>query len=331
LAFGRNSMNVETAALDTATPTDSIRSCRLSTNRKELKVGDVMSREIVTATTSDTVFAAAKKMSDNNISCIVVTDDEMVIGILTDKDILKGIAGNDRDFHRLLIGQRMSSPVEVVAADDSLIAAGKRMEAKGIKRLPVVDAGALVGIVTQTDITRGLIAVSPLGAVSDIMTVKITVVDVAASAAEAARIMATNGISCLVATHRQEVAGIVTEKDLLRRVVALYKDPEKTQVVDIMSFPIVAIPPSYSVLSAGKKMETMRLHRLVVMDRAREVCGIITQTDIMRSVRHELERIEQSYPSLDAELQNLIGRLMADTERLRELLAATGEIRRENH
>lgn len=289
-------------------------------NRHPLKVSDIMSRQIVTATMDDTIFTAAKRMSENNISCIVVIDDEMVIGILTDKDILKGIAENDKDFHHLRISDRMSSPVETISPEELVTVAGKIMEAKDIKRLPVVEGGLLLGIITQTDVMRGLISISPLGAVSEIMSTQIASVDTGATIAEAARIMASNGISCVVAVHRREVAGIVTEKDLLRRVVALHKDPSTTQVVDIMSFPLVAIPPSYSVLSAGKKMDTMRLHRLVVMDQHKKVCGIITQTDILRAVRAELERLERNHPLLGTQLRNLVACLLQDTERLRDLL-----------
>lgn len=301
----------------TSSTTNAVIPCVFPAAGGTLKVRDIMGREIITASPDDTVLAAAKRMSENNISCVVVTDDEMVIGILTDKDILKGIAGNDTDFHRLRISQRMSSPVEVIAPEESVIVAGKTMEAKGIKRLPVVDGGVLVGIVTQTDVTRGLISISPLGSVSEIMSTQIATVDTGATAAEAARIMASRGISCLVAMHRQEVAGMLTEKDLLRRVVALHKNPATTQVVEIMSFPIVSIPPSYSVLSAGKKMDTMRVHRLVVMDHPRRVCGIVTQTDIMRAVRDELERLEQNHPVLRSELHSLAGRLVENAERLR--------------
>lgn len=313
-------MQVSAEMFETAVTADAILPHRLQANRKRLKVSDIMGREIITASTDDSVLAAAKQMSENNISCVVVTDDEMVIGILTDKDILKGIAADDTDFHRLRIGQRMSSPAVVVPPDELVMVAGRTMESKGIKRLPVVDGGALVGIVTQTDVMRGLISISPLGAVSDIMTTNIATVDSGASITEAAQIMTANGISCLIAMHREEVAGILTEKDLLRRVVALHKDPVTTQVVDIMSFPIVAIPPSYSVLSAGKKMETMRFHRLIVMDRNRKVCGIVTQTDIMRAVRSELERMEQDHVPFNAELQAVIGRLVDDARRLHEFV-----------
>jgi CBS domain-containing protein len=287
--------------------------------RRELRISDTMSREMITASADDTILSAARRMSENNVSCVVVIDDEMVIGIVTDKDILKGIAGHDTEFHRLRVGDRMSTPVEVVSPQTSVVAAGKLMETKGIKRLPVVDGGNLAGIVTQTDITRGLIAISPLRAVSDIMARDIATVDTGATVAEAARIMSARGISCLVAMHRDTVAGIVTEKDVLRRVVALHKDPTQTQVVDIMSFPLVSVAPSYSVLSAGKKMETMHLHRLIIMDDG-QVHGIVTQTDIARAVRAELEQLRQEHETVTTEMGGLVRYVIADLERLQAML-----------
>jgi CBS domain-containing protein len=287
--------------------------------RRELKISDIMSHDTITAAPEDTVLSAVKKMSESNVSCVVVVDDGTVSGIVTDKDILKGIAGKDTEFQRLCVTDRMSTPVEVVCPETSVFAAGKTMEAKGIKRLPVVDGGELVGIVTQTDITRGLISISPLKAVSDIMAIDIATVDTGATVAEAAQIMSSKGISCLVAMHRNTVAGIVTEKDLIRRVVALHKDPMQTQVVDMMSFPLVSVPPSYSVLSAGKKMDTMHLHRLVVMT-DEEVVGIVTQTDIARAVRRELERLQREHETVTGEMADLIQYVMEDLEKLQAFL-----------
>ncbi|MHC4519062.1 MAG: CBS domain-containing protein [Planctomycetota bacterium] len=294
-------------------------------NRRELRISDIMSREMVTSTPEDTVLSVAKKMSENNVSCVVVIEDETVVGIVTDKDILKGIAGRDTEFHRLRVGDRMSTPVEVVSSQASVFVAGKTMETKGIKRLPVVDGGRLAGIVTQTDITRGLISISPLRSVSDVMSKDVATVDTGATVAEAAQIMAAKGISCLITMHRNAVAGIVTEKDVLRRAVALHKDPMQTQVVDVMSFPLVSVGPSYSVLSAGKKMETMHLHRLVVMA-DNEIYGIVTQTDIVRAVRAELEQLQKEHQAVMTEMGGLVRCVMADLERLQAFLCEAPQL-----
>ena len=123
-----------------------------------------------------------------------------------------------------------------------------------------------------------------------------------APVAEAARLMSDRGISCVVAMHRREVAGILTEKDLLKRVVALHKDPARTHVADAMSFPIMIVPSTYSVISATRKMDQMHLHRLVVAD-GNKVCGIVTQTDLMRVIRKELDRLQSQRRRLTALMQ----------------------------
>ena len=295
------------------------------TKPRELNVQDIMSRELITVTTEETIFSAVRKMSENNVSCVMVVEEEMVIGILTDKDVLKGVAGQDREFHRLRVDQRMSSPVEVASPETSVIAAGKLMEAKGIKRLPVVVDGGLVGVVTQTDITRGLISISPLEAISEIMTTDVVTIDTAATIAEAAQVMSDKGISCVIATHHHGVAGILTEKDLLRRVVALHKDPTQVQVVDVMSFPMISVPPNYSVLSAAKKMDMMRLHRLIVMT-DNHIYGIITQTDITKAIRAQLEQLERERQASNAELGSLIQYVVEDLERLQVFLNETSNL-----
>lgn len=291
--------------------------CRV--DRCRLRVRDIMTKEVTTAPSGDTVFSAVTKMSADAFSCVVVVDDGQVTGILTEKDVLKDVAGCSTDLGRLKIAERMSSPVQVIAADRSIIEAGKTMEAKGIKYLPVIEDGQLVGIVTQTDITRGMISLSALRYVADIMTRNVATVDAEAPVSEAARIMSRRNVSCLIAVHRREAAGIMTEKDLFKRVVTLQKDPAQTRVVDVMSFPIVAVPPSYSILSAIRKMETMHLHRLVVME-SKEVCGIVTQTDIMRAIRRSFEAMESRQHALVRRLTDLVQCVIPDQRKLQEFL-----------
>jgi CBS domain-containing protein len=259
-------------------------------------------------------------MSENNVSCLVVVEEENLAGILTDKDMLRGVAIEDTDFRRIHVGEFMTSPVEVAPPQTTVLSAGEIMETKGIKRLPIVDDHTLVGLVTQTDITRGLVSISPLTSVSGIMTNDVATVDTTATVAQAAQAMSAGGISCVVAIHRQTIAGIVTEKDMLRRVVALHKDPATTKIADIMSFPVVTISPAFSVLSAGKKLDQMHLHHVVVTDGNR-VCGIVTQTDIMQAVRAELQRLEQQRRTLASELDSLTRYIMRDVARLRNLVS----------
>jgi CBS domain-containing protein len=185
--------------------------------------------------------------------------------------------------------------------------------------VPVVQEGQLVGIVTETDITRGLISLSPLRYVSDLMTKQVASVEAEVTTDEAARVMSCRNISCLIVMHRQEVRGIVTEKDLLKRIVALHKNPTQTFVVDVMSFPVVTVPSTCSLLSAIKKMETMHLHRLLIAE-GKTVCGIVTQTDIMQAIRRAFEAAEAQRRAWAAELADLVQHITQDTAKVRKFL-----------
>ena len=284
------------------------RGSHTTASSRELMVSDIMSESLVTASGDEPIISAAKKMSDNHVSCVVVVDDGKLAGILTQKDILRVVARAEGNYGRAKTSEKMSCPVGVVLPTLSVIAAGRIMEANRIKRLPVLVDQRVVGIVTQTDITRGLTFLSPLRSVADIMSTDVATVGIDATVAEGARVMSDKDISCIVVMDQKEVAGILTEKDLLDRVVIPRRHPQKTNVSEVMSRPVAWIPPSYSVLGAAQKLDQMHLHRLIVMDRG-QLCGIVTQTDIMRAIRRELERADAkcapATPDLPSDLRDL--------------------------
>lgn len=278
--------------------------CYQAGKHRRLTIQDIMSAQVITAASSDTICSAAIKMSENSVSCVVVLDDGRVTGIITQKDVLRGVAGEDADFQLQNVSGVMSTPVQVTSPRRSVIEAGKIMEAKGVRRLPVVEGHKLVGIVTQTDITRGLISLTSVRYVTDIMSPNVATVDAQTTVAQAARIMSSRSISCVVVLRRNELAGILTEKDVLKRVVALAKNATQNPVAAVMSRPVTSVSPSCSILSASKMMEKMHVHRLVIMD-GKDVCGIATQTDVIRAVRSELEKREQERLGLTAQLDHL--------------------------
>ena len=257
-----------------------------------LNVGDVMSEEVATICPDEIVISAAKIMSDNKISCLVVMDSGNVAGIITETDVLRRLGNKGKDIYRTKLGRIMSSPVETVPPDLSVLEAGKIMGVKHIKRLPILKDEKLVGIVTQTDLVRALTSYGLWRDISEIMSRDISGIQRNASVAEAAEIMTSRKISCIIVMDGNNVAGVLTEKDLLGRVVALQRDPVNTRVEDVMSFPVTSVPPAFSVFSAGKIMEEMNIRRLVVM-KDKRLCGIVTQTDIFKAVRNKLQAEEE--------------------------------------
>ena len=186
-----------------------------------LKAGDIMSRDVAAISPQSTVVSAVRIMSNNKISCLIVTDNGRLSGIVTETDILKKAVAGGNDFRKMIVEQIMSSPVRSIDHDLSVMETSKIMEAENIRRLVVLEQEQPVGIITQTDMVQALASYSISQEVSQIMTSNVAVMNSSASVKEAAELMASKDISCLVAMEKDAVVGIFTERDLLKRVVAM--------------------------------------------------------------------------------------------------------------
>ena len=278
-----------------------------------LSVGDVMNRQVATVSLEEKVASAAKIMSDERISCLVVIDCGNVVGIITETDVLRRVGNKSNDLYRTELSQIMSSPVESASSDLSILQAGKIMGRKHIKRLPIIENGKLVGIVTQTDLVRALTSYGMWRDVSEIMSRNLACVQTDSSVADAAEIMTVRKISCIIVMDGNNVVGILTQKDLLGRVVALQRNPANIRMEEVMSFPVTSVPYNLSVFSASKLMEEMNIRRLVVMNDKR-LCGVVTQTDIFMAVRDKLQDEEEKrIRLLDESKSNILPRYEPNT------------------
>ena len=117
--------------------------------------------------------------------------------------------------------------------------------------------------------------------VEDVMVKDVVTLDENLTVKEAAEVMNKFEIGCLIAVRKGKAMGIVTERDLLKRVVAEAKDSTKTKVKDIMSSPLVVVEPNMDLGEAVKLMFQMKIKKLPVVDGKRLV-GLVTLTDIAR-------------------------------------------------
>jgi CBS domain-containing protein len=119
-----------------------------------LKVEDVMVKEVITADGETTVKEAADIMNRFEIGCLIVTKDGKAVGILTERDLLKRIVSRAKNPLKTKVKAVMSKPLIVVEPDMELEEAAKLMFKLKIKKLPVVESGRLMGLVTLTDLAR---------------------------------------------------------------------------------------------------------------------------------------------------------------------------------
>ena len=115
-------------------------------------VEEFMTTRLVTMSGDDTLTEAAQKMRDSNIGDVIVTRNDDVVGVVTDRDItVRGVA-DMLDPQRSTLNQIISSDVVTVSRYDDAVAAADMMRTYGVRRLPVTDDGRLVGLVSIGDL-----------------------------------------------------------------------------------------------------------------------------------------------------------------------------------
>ncbi|MGA9151739.1 MAG: CBS domain-containing protein [Candidatus Nitrosopolaris sp.] len=120
-------------------------------------VRDIMTRNIVSIEQNETVLEAARLMTENNISSLIVhTDDESTIGILTERDFLSKVCSKDLQASKVKIADIMSKIQMSAQPNTPIEVAVQRMINNKIRRLPVMESGKVVGIITVTDMAKEL-------------------------------------------------------------------------------------------------------------------------------------------------------------------------------
>ncbi len=123
----------------------------LQTKEKlQLNVSEIMDKNPVILDLSTSIIEAAKVMRDSGISSVLVSDPESgtIKGIVTERDILYRVVAEAKGIFKVSISKIMSSPLVSIGKKTSCVDAIMIMRKKGLKRLPVVDDGKTVGMVT---------------------------------------------------------------------------------------------------------------------------------------------------------------------------------------
>lgn len=132
--------------------------------------------------------------------------------------------------------------------------------------------------------------------VGDIMTKKVVVVPLSSSVSEVAKLMKRHRVGSIVVVddkHGNKAKGIITERDIVHKLIALKKDPYNAQAGDIMSKPLRVVRPTTTIEEAAKAMRGNAIKRLPVVNEKAELVGIISEGDIMRIFPAVVDIIEE--------------------------------------
>jgi CBS domain-containing protein len=118
------------------------------------KIRDIMSARVVTVQKKKGLAEVVKLMATTKISSIVITDEDRIVGIVTERDLIKHILLPGKSVNKVAVDDVMTKDPLTINPDTELDQASMLMHDKNIRHLPVVESGKLVGLITQTDIVK---------------------------------------------------------------------------------------------------------------------------------------------------------------------------------
>ena len=123
-------------------------------------VEEVMTKNVVTIDCNKTIYDACKLYSQNKVGCLVAMDKDLVVGIITERDMIERVILQNMNPNKTKVREIMSSSIKTIHALAPLEKAAQIMKENNFKRLPVILNNKIVGIITQTDLSRTIDAFS---------------------------------------------------------------------------------------------------------------------------------------------------------------------------
>ncbi|HUV25504.1 MAG TPA: CBS domain-containing protein [Methanomassiliicoccales archaeon] len=121
---------------------------------RDIYVDEVMTRSPVKGDPGMTAREAAQLMKKKEVGSLVIVENNQPVGILTEKDLVEKVVSENLLPSKVIVENIMSAPLVIASPGDSVVDAAERMAHLKLRRLPVVDDGSLVGILTENDILR---------------------------------------------------------------------------------------------------------------------------------------------------------------------------------
>jgi len=249
--------------------------------KRHRKVGDIMSRDVITTTAETPMAQAAKTMGERHVGSLIVMKFGTPVAIVTERDLLSKVLAGGLDLETTLVEQVMSYPLIKICPTLEIREAARTMiHKKG--RLAVFECGELSGVITASDLIREMPDAPETSLrVDDFMTRDIISVREDETVASVTALMGTKRVGSVIVTRDKKPSGIFTERDLLSTFLVQGK-PLDSAVSIASSFPLKTAPAGISIHEAAKIMAEQHVRRLPLMKK-KQLAGIITARDLVEA------------------------------------------------
>ena len=261
-------------------------------------ISGFMQQDLDTVSEQTSAMNAATRMAEQRIGCLVVyqegptPEQQPIIGLVSESDLVRKVMAQSQNDSDLTVGQIMSSPLHTIASSRTMLDASHFMEQHGVRHLCVSEEEEIVGLISIRDLVRHFVYAES-GPIRDLdnvyrplsvlMRTNIEQIADEETILTAAQRMTEKKIGALLVTEGPQMVGIVTERDLIQKVMAHNQDPSKVQVRSIMNQPLINIDINRTVHDASDLMAEKWIRHLPVTENDK-IVGILSVRDLIRMV-----------------------------------------------
>jgi signal-transduction protein with cAMP-binding, CBS, and nucleotidyltransferase domain len=254
------------------------------------KVSEIMTTNLTKAPVSSTIFEVMEMMVAEDVGRVIITDDDIPVGIFTEKDVLKRVVNTAVDARKTAIKKVMTAPARAVREEIHIVDAfGKMYRGKYRHLLVRGRRGKIVGIVSMRRILNLAVelgqGLSETKTLAEIATPAIVLIDQSATVYETVDLMNTKSVSAVVVTAAGKPSGIFTERDVLKRVATKEINVRQTPIKQVMTAPVITMPRSALVGDVLVEMSRRDIRNMPVSGDDGELTGIVSMPEILQYAR----------------------------------------------
>ena len=270
-----------------------------------------MTSEVITAAVSRTIFDVTEMMAAKNVGAVIITDNQVPVGIFTEQDVLKRVVNKSLDAKKTAIKRVMTAPIHTVPIETHIVEALGKMYRRRFRHLLVRgEERAIVGIVSMRDILKlavelgqGLTETKTIGS---IMSSNLITVDASQSIYKTIETMIKKNVGYIIVLIEGEPKGIFTERDVLKRVVIRNLDTKETPIQEVMTANFVTVAHTALIGEALTEMYQRGFRNMPIRGERGQLVGIVSMGDVLKyakaldvdeSVRKSWKEIEEFWDS----------------------------------
>ncbi|MBU1658758.1 EAL domain-containing protein [bacterium] len=283
---------------------------------KIINASDIMNTHIVCIEPEAPLQRVALKMQNNSISSILICQDNLPMGIITQRDMLNFILHQEEGTCGETARDIMSSPLHSLNTNTDYKDVYAYMLEHTIRHLLIVDKnGTAAGVITESDFLQHLSPEQLLAIkeISNVMTTNAFTCSSEESVKFAFDIMKKNRIESLIIEKDSKPVGIISESDSLK-LIQQGSDILHQPIKNFMSTPVISIHYRQTVINAQTIMAENQIRRIVVVDNEGKIKGMATRHDLIKNIpdyyvellhdmlKHQKKVITKTQKKLDEKL-----------------------------